>query len=129
MPENKYFYFKNNCMKKILIVNNDVDTLSLLKSWLERKEYDVKFTVHEKEVPDIINEFAPDLLLIDVLHIEVLKEIKSLVKAKEIPVILMTGNTINDQHKFIDIADDVIEKPFQTKLLEKKIGKFLKNTG
>lgn len=116
-------------MKKILIVNNDVDTLSLLKSWLERKEYDVKFTVLEKEVPDIINEFAPDLLLIDVLHIEVLKEIKSLVKAKEIPVILMTGNTINDQHKFIDIADDVIEKPFQTKLLEKKIGKFLKNTG
>ena len=36
-------------MKKILIVNNDVDTLSLLKSWLERKEYDVKFTVYEKD--------------------------------------------------------------------------------
>ena len=44
-------------MKKILIVNSDVDTLSLLKVWLEKKEYDVKFTVHEENVPDLINEF------------------------------------------------------------------------
>ena len=115
-------------MKRILIVNNDVDTLSLLKGWLERKEYNVKFTVHENEVPEIINDFAPDLLLIDVLHIEILQEIKSLVKAKEIPVILMTGNSVNEQHEFINYADSIIEKPFQTKSLEKKIGKFLKKT-
>ena len=80
-------------------------------------------------MPDIINEFEPDLLLIDILHVEVLKELKSLVKSKEIPVILMTGNSIKDQHKDIAEADDVIAKPFHTKLLEKKIGKFLKRTG
>jgi two-component system alkaline phosphatase synthesis response regulator PhoP len=116
-------------MKKILIINNDVDTLNLLKGWLEKKEYDVKFTVNEPDVPDIINEFAPDLLLIDILQVKVLKELKSLVQSKEIPVILMTGHTLDDEHKFLNIADDVIEKPFQPKLLEKKIGKFLKKTG
>lgn len=122
-------YPKKWSMKKILIINDNVDTLSLLKSWLERKEYEVKFTVHVQEVPDLIEEFSPDLLLIDFLQIEVLKELKSLVQSKKIPVILMTGNTISDQHKFINLADDVIEKPFETKLLEKKIGKFLKKTG
>lgn len=116
-------------MKRVLIINSDVDTLSLLKIWLEKKEYNVKFTVHVNNVPDIINEFKPDILIIDILHIDVLKELKSLVNVKEIPVILMTGNSINDQHKDISLADDVIKKPFVTKLLEKKIGAFLKKTG
>ena len=115
-------------MKKILIINNNVDTMNLLKGWLEKKDYKVKFTVHDQEVPDVINEFAPDLLLIDVLNVEVLKELKSLVETKEIPVILMTGNTINEHHKFLNLADDVIEKPFNPKSLERKIGKFLKKT-
>lgn len=115
-------------MKRILIINNDVDTLSLLKSWLEKKDYDVKFTVHTHEVPDIINEFVPDLMLIDVLEIEVLIELKSLVQSKEIPVILMTGNSLHDRHKYISLADDVIEKPFKTKLLEKKVQQFLNKT-
>lgn len=116
-------------MKKILIINNDTDTLSLLKSWLERKEYDVKFTVNMKDVAGIINDFAPDLLLIDVLQIEILKELKSLILSKEIPVIVMAGNAMHEQHEFLNIADDVIEKPFEPKSLEKKIGKFLKKAG
>ncbi len=115
-------------MKKILIINNNVDTMHLLKGWLEKKDYKVKFTVREQEVPDINNEFAPDLLLIDVHQVHVLEELKSLVHSKEIPVILMTGNTVIDHHKFINLVDDVIEKPFNPKLLEKKIGKFLEKT-
>ena len=103
--------------------------MNLLKGWLKKKDYKVKFTVREQEAHGIINEFAPDLLLIDVHQVNVLKELKSLVHSKEIPVILMTGNTVIDHHKFINLADDVIEKPFNPKLLEKKIGKFLKNTG
>ena len=111
------------------MVNSDVDTLDLLKGWLEKKDYDVKYTVDEKNVPHIIKEYSPDLMLVDVLQAEVLKEIESLVKSKEIPLILMTGNTLGDQQKYIRMADDVITKPFQTKSLEKKIERFLKNTG
>ena len=116
-------------MKKILIINSDVDTLELLKTLPEKRNYDVKYTVDEKSVPVIINECAPDLLLIDVLQAPVLKELKSLVKSKEIPVILMVGNTSIDHQKYIHLADDVITKPFQTKSLEKKIARFLKKTG
>ena len=121
-------------MKRILIVNSDADTLNLLKGWLERKEYEVKFTLNEQDVPGIIKGFVPDLLLIDVLQVDVLKELKSLVKSKEIPVIVMTGNTmtgntVDDSQKFKSLADDIIAKPFEPKLLEKKIQSFLKDTG
>ena len=116
-------------MKKILIINSDSDTLNLLKSWLEKKEYNVKYTTNLTEVTGIINDYSPDLLLVDALEIDVLREIKSLVKSKKIPVILMTGHTINDEHKDVHFADDVIEKPFTPKLLGKKIDAFLKKTG
>jgi DNA-binding NtrC family response regulator len=97
-------------MKKILIVNSDVDTLSLLKDWLEKKDYEIKFKIEEGNVHKMINEYSPDLLLIDVLHAQLLEELKSMIKSKEIPVILMTGNIIIDQQKFIDMADERLKK-------------------
>ena len=29
-------------MEKILVVNNDIDTMTLIKKWLEKKSYKVK---------------------------------------------------------------------------------------
>ena len=45
-------------MKKILVVNNDFDTMSLLKNWLEKKTYKVKYTSSQEEVPEIIKNFG-----------------------------------------------------------------------
>ena len=116
-------------MKKILIVNNDIDTMSLLKSWLERKEYKVKYTGNGEEVPHIIHEFSPDLVLVDILQHHVSEKLKSDERTKNIPVIIMTGYAILDQIQLTFTADDVIEKPFDPKMLDKKIGRFLKKTG
>ncbi len=116
-------------MRKILVVNNDIDGMWLLQKWLERKEYEVKYTGNEEEVFNIMRKFAPDLVLVDVLQSEVAEQLKSNEHTKEIPVILMTGYTISKQSINATIADDVIEKPFNPKLLEKKIERFLKKTG
>ena len=116
-------------MKKILVVNNDIDTMTLLKSWLERKKYEIKFTGNGEEVIDIAKDFSPDLAIIDVLQHKAAEELKADEKTKHIPVIVMTGYTLPDQTKFITAADEVIEKPFDPKTLEKKIEKFLERTG
>ena len=114
-------------MRKILVVNNDFDTMELLKSWLERKKFNVKFTGNEDEVPAIIDSFEPDLLIVDVLKEMVAKKLKSSGKhSKEIPVLLMTGYTNSGRTIDKEDVDDVIEKPFNTKLLENKIEKLLK---
>lgn len=64
-------------MKKILVVNNDFDTMTLLKSWLEKKTYEVKYTSSQEEVPEIMKEFAPELVIVDVLQKEVAERMKA----------------------------------------------------
>ena len=116
-------------MERILVVNNDFDTMDLLKSWLERKKYKVKFTGNEDEVPHIVKDFKPDLVLVDVLKEMTAKKLKSSEETKKIPVILMTGYTLTRQNTSYEHADALIEKPFDPKVLDSMIGKLLKGTG
>src|SRR5688572_7465893 len=105
-------------MEKILVINNDIDTMTLLKNWLERKKYKVKYTESKEEVPRLIRDFNPNIVLVDVLQGEIAEELKSDQHTRNIPVLLMTGYTKNREGVTI-AADDVIEKPFNLNLLEK----------
>ena len=111
-------------MKKILVVNNDLDTMSLLKSWLERKAYKVKYTGDRNVVTDLVKEFNPKVVLVDVLQKEVVEQLKSDNETRTIPVLLMTGYTLRQKVPQVP-ADDIIEKPFNLNLLEKKIEKLI----
>ncbi len=116
-------------MKKILVVNNDIDTMDLIKMWLETQDYKVIYTGDEDEVPQIVKSFKPDVVIVDVLKEMAAKQLKSSEKTKHIPIIMMTGYTINSQIVSKDIVDDVIEKPFNPVVLGNKIKGFLKQTG
>ena len=111
-------------MKKILVVNNDVDTMNLLKSWLEKKAYKVEYTSDREVVPDMVKEFNPRVVLVDVLQKEVIEQLKSDEETRTIPVLLMTGYTVRQKNPHVP-ADDIIEKPFNLNLLEKKIEKLI----
>jgi CheY-like chemotaxis protein len=116
-------------MGKILVVNNDIDTMSLLQVWLERKTYKVKYTSDGEAVPRLVKKFGPDLLLVDVLQSKAAEQLKADERTKSIPIILMTGYTILNSGIQIEKFDDVIEKPFDLSVLEEKVEKFLKKTG
>ena len=111
-------------MEKILVVNNDLDTMTLLKSWLEKKAYKVEFTGDKKVVPDLVKEFHPGVVLVDVLQKDVVEQLKNDEETRTIPVILMTGYTLRQKIPPVP-ADDIIEKPFNLNLLEKKIEKLI----
>jgi len=115
-------------MKKILVVNNDFDTMTLLQKWLENKTYKVKYTGNQEEVPAIMKEFSPGLVIVDVLQKNVVEQLKTNEETCSIPVLLMTGYTLRAKNNNLPV-DDTIEKPFELPLLEKKIEKLiLKNT-
>ena len=107
-------------MEKILVVNNDEDTMSLLKMWLERKNYKVKYTSNQQEVPHLVREFNPHLVIVDILQKDVVDKIKDDNETTHVPVLLMTGYTQRQNLRGTN-ANDVIEKPFNLALLEKKI--------
>jgi DNA-binding response OmpR family regulator len=111
-------------MEKVLIVNSDKDTMSLLKSWLEKKSYEVKYTDNVEEVPHLVKAFKPSVVLADIHQKEAVEKIKESKETSSVPVILMTGHT--KKNIAIDVpVDDVIEKPFDIPLLEKKIRKLI----
>jgi len=111
-------------MDKILVINNDDDTMSLLKIWLETKSYHVKYTSSGDNIPQLVKEFAPKVVLVDVLQKDAATEIKGNKETNDVPVILMTGYT-SRQTSLEAMVDDVIEKPFDLVSLEKKIGQLI----
>ncbi|MDQ6763494.1 MAG: hypothetical protein M3015_12815 [Bacteroidota bacterium] len=111
-------------MKNILIINSSKETMLLLEKWLERKAYNVKFTTHLEEVVPIIEEFAPQLIIIDIDQKEVIPAIKNYDDL--LLLLLMTGYTYNDTYSGLPV-DDIIEKPFSLELLEKKVDQLMTN--
>ncbi|MEP6594806.1 MAG: response regulator [Ginsengibacter sp.] len=111
-------------MDKILVINNDNDTMSLLKIWLERKSYHVKYTSSGDNIPQLMKSYKPKLVLVDVLQNNVAEEIKNNEETSDVPVILMTGYT-SRQTPLEVMVDDIIEKPFDLALLEQKIERLI----
>lgn len=115
-------------MKKILVVSNDFDHMVLLKNWLQRKGYSVEFTANARKIYSIINNFYPNLFLLDISQSEVAIDLKGTPETKNIPLLLMTGYAFRDRYYHIP-ADDTIEKPFDPGLLIKKIEKLTLEVG
>ena len=107
-------------MKKILVVNNDYDTMGLLKSWLEKRAYSVEFTANPHKVAAIVRKFCPELIIVDVMQKNVAIQLKGEYRPRNIPILLMTGYTLRGANNEIP-ANDTIEKPFNLSLLERKI--------
>ncbi|MEJ7588040.1 MAG: response regulator [Ferruginibacter sp.] len=104
-------------MEKILVVNNDKDTMSLLKELLERKSYNVKYTSNKEECITIAERFKPDIVLVDILQKNCVRDLKINQSTSVIPLILMTGYSWNEKNNEVEV-DDIIEKPFFLDQLE-----------
>lgn len=114
-------------MPKVLIVNHDEEMMELLKRWLNKKGFEAKF-VNEDEAISVMREFKADVVLVDVLHIEAAKKIKQERELSNTAIIVMAGyNLTTNDYK--NVADEVVDKPFDPKHIEDKILKVLKNTG
>lgn len=113
-------------MKKILVLNDDPDTMTLIEIWLERKGYDVKFTANKKEAIHLVGSFSPTLIIIDILQLETLLAIRHIPEYKKVRMLLMTGQPLGDLNDNLPI-DDFIEKPFDMDLFEGKINNLMED--
>ena len=92
-----------------------------------KKTYKVQYTGNREEVPQIIKEFRPELVIVDVLQREVVEQLKIRKETSSVPVLLMTGYTLRQISQPLPV-DDTIEKPFNLPLLEKKIERLIKKS-
>jgi len=118
--------------KKILIVEDEEDILYFAKIRLKSVDYEVLTAKNTKDAMDIVVKNKPDLILLDLLlpgerGEEFCKRLKANEKFKTLPVILFTATAHKIDGKIKETgADDGVMKPFDPKVLFKKIEKFIK---
>ncbi len=105
-------------MHKVLVVDDDLDILTLVKMTLDMNGFDVQVVARWEKIDNAIQSFVPDLILLDVSlggadGREICKRIKATKETKHIPVILFSANM--EMEKSIDNchAQAFISKPYE----------------
>ena len=114
--------------KKILVVEDDKDLISLIKFNLKSEGFNVLLSPNGEDGLFTAKEEKPDLILLDWMlpilsGIEVLQRLKNNKDTKSIPVIFISAKgEENDKIRGLNSgADDYIVKPFSTKELIARI--------
>lgn len=125
-------------MKKILMVDDDVDFAEAVKVLLESKDYEVILAHDGKEGLEKARSVNPDLVILDVMMPEmngydVCVVLKADPKLCRIPVILLTAvdqamfkTSYAKQMGLMTEADDYIAKPVESVELAKRVKDLIK---
>ena len=122
-----------NSSLKILIVDDDLDIIEILKYNLKKSGYSTKSANNGIEAIKKAKKFIPHIILMDVMMpemsgIEACSEIKQIDELRETIIIFLSARSEDyTQISAYDAgADDYISKPVQPKILLKKISNIAK---
>jgi two-component system alkaline phosphatase synthesis response regulator PhoP len=114
-------------MKKILLVDDEVDILEFLKYNLEQDNFEVLVSSNGKDALKKISQ-NPDLIVLDIMMpemdgFELYQQIKTYKEYQDIPIIFLTAKSgETDEIKGLDLgASDYIQKPISPKKLIARI--------
>jgi DNA-binding response OmpR family regulator len=104
-------------LKKILVLDDNQDILDIVQETLTYEQFDVKGTGQGANVIPMMNEFEPDLVILDYRVSganggEICRQIKSHPKYNNTPVIIFSAYINNDAELFSYGCDAIINKPF-----------------
>jgi two-component system response regulator VicR/two-component system sensor histidine kinase/response regulator len=111
-----------NSMNKILVVDDDADFLYTVKTGLTDHGFIVQTILSQDEIYKSILIFEPTVILLDI-YLEgadgrnICRGLKNHFRTKEIPIIFCSGDHKLKHEYHLSLAEDFIEKPFNTKVL------------
>lgn len=102
--------------RKVLVVDDDVRTVELVKLYLSREGYRVLTAYDGVEALRLAREGRPDLIVLDLMLPDIygLEVCRVLRRESDVPIIMLTART-TDQDKLTGLdagADDYVTKPF-----------------
>ncbi len=111
--------------KRVLVVDDDVKTVELVKLYLNRDGYRVLTAYDGVEALRLAREGHPDLIVLDLMlpGIDGLEVCRTLRRESDVPIIMLTAKT-TDQDKLIGLglgADDYVTKPFSPRELTARV--------
>ena len=122
--------FRRN--KKVLIVDDDPDTVELIKRILRLSDFDVASARNGLDAISIVEKIQPDIVLLDLMMPDIDGR-TTLLKLREItqsPVIVVSA--LNTKDNIVDLlnsgSDDYITKPFHRDELVARINAVLRRS-
>ena len=110
--------------EKILVVDDDLDTLRLVGLMLERQGYQILAASNGHQALSVARNEIPNLILLDLIMpdfdgIEVVRKLRSFPETKAILIIILTAKSHTDDKLsgFEAGADDYLTKPIQPREL------------
>jgi len=111
--------------KKILIVDDEIKIVEVVKSYLENSGYTVYEAYNGKEALDKFEKVNPNLVILDLMLPDIMGEeiCKALRKKSRVPIIMLTAKVEEeDVLKGLNIgADDYVTKPFSPRQLAARV--------
>lgn len=115
--------------KRVLVCDDDTGILEVIQIILEGSGFVVKTLSNGKSIRKIIDEFQPNVLLLDIWMPgidgeEITKIIKREQSTKDLPIIIITA--LNQPEKLVTEtgANDYLAKPFDMDELIAKVTKY-----
>jgi DNA-binding response OmpR family regulator len=117
-------------MYKILVIDDDVDLLEIVKLLLERSDFIVNTLSPISTIQSGINSFNPDLILLDVSlngsdGRDLCKKLKQNKNTLTIPIIMFSADSGVEKSAYLAGADDFISKPFEVSEILRRINQLL----
>lgn len=118
--------------KRILLVDDEIKILEVVKSYLQKEEFEVHEAVTGTEALEKFNELNPSLIILDLMlpdlsGEEVCQNIRSV---SRVPIIMLTAKVEEDSilNGFDIGADDYVTKPFSPKQLVARVMALLRRS-
>jgi DNA-binding response OmpR family regulator len=111
--------------KKVLVVDDDVKTVELVKLYLLRDGYRVITAYDGREGLRLAREYHPDLIVLDLMlpGLSGLEVCRTLRGESDVPIIMLTAMSSDDDRLTgLDLgADDYVTKPFSPRELAARV--------
>ncbi len=121
--------------KRLLIVEDDVDTAEMLSLFFEKEGYQVVNTAWGQDALKLCQELLPDVILLDIRlpdmdGFEICRQLHSSFQTSHIPVICLTEKREQiDKIKGLEAgAIDYVTKPFNLHELKLRVRNALRRT-
>ncbi len=116
--------------KRILVLDDNQDILDIVHETLTYEGFDVKSTSRSNAVMPLVEEFKPDLVILDYRVAglnggELCKQIKSHPDFKNVPVIIFSAYINHNDELFDYGCDAIINKPFDLSELVDKVNSLI----
>jgi DNA-binding response OmpR family regulator len=117
---------------KILVVDDDTQTVELITLYLKKDGYHVLSAYDGQQAIELARRRQPDLIILDLMlpQIDGLEVCRILRAESQVPIIMLSGRSADeDKLAGLDLgADDYVTKPFRLRELIARIRAVLRRT-